>query len=111
MDFLSTVKALFYDTGLNIVLGLVALDLIMGVAGAIKTGTFDWSKLGQFYLTNIVPYVLSYAGIYAVDLFVPDLLGAYMDAALVAIAFGAITTNLLASIGKNLVALGLRSSS
>ena len=107
MDFLLVVKALFYDTGLNLVLGLIALDLVMGVSAALKTNTFDWGKLGQFYLTMVAPYVLTYAGLYAVDLFVPDLLGAFLDAALVVAAFGAITTNLLSSIGGHLVTLGL----
>ena len=73
MDFLLVVKTLFYDTGLNLVLGLIALDLVMGVSAALKTNTFDWGKLGQFYLTMVAPYVLTYAGLYAVDLFVPEL--------------------------------------
>jgi hypothetical protein len=56
----------------------------------------------------VLPYVLSYAVLYAVDLFVPDLLGAFLDVVLVFAAFGAITTNLLSSIGGHLVTLGLR---
>jgi hypothetical protein len=80
----------------------------LGVSAALKTNTFDWGKLGQFYLTMVAPYVLTYAGLYAVDLFVPDLLGAFLDAALVVAAFSAITTNLLSSIGGHLVTLGLR---
>jgi hypothetical protein len=52
--------------------------------------------------------VLTYAGLYAVDLFVPEPLGAFLDAALVVAAFGAITTNLLSSIGRHLISLGLR---
>jgi hypothetical protein len=106
--FLEVVRTVFYGTGLNIILGLIALDLVLGVSAAIKTNTFDWYKLGQFYWTMVLPYVLSYAVLYAVDLFVPDLLGAFLDAALVVAAFGAITTNLLSSIGGHLVTLGLR---
>ena len=55
----------------------------VGRVSSLKTHTFDWGKLGQFYLTMVAPYVLTYAGLYAVDLFVPDLLGAFLDAALV----------------------------
>ena len=44
MDLLLTVKTLFYDTGLN---------LVLGVSAALKTNTFDWGKLGQFYLTMV----------------------------------------------------------
>jgi hypothetical protein len=56
----------------------------------------------------VLPYVLSYAVLYAVDVFVPDLLETFLDTALVVAAFGAITTNLLTSIGEHLVTLGLR---
>ena len=61
---------------------------------------------GQFYWTMVLPYALSCAVLCAVDLFVPDLLSAFLDAALVVAAFGAITTNLLSSIGGHLVTLG-----
>jgi hypothetical protein len=44
------------------------------VSAAIKTNTFDWDRIGQFYWTMVLPYVLSYAVLYAVDLFVLDLL-------------------------------------
>ena len=71
----------------------------MGASAALKTHTFDWGKLGQFYLTMVAPYALTYAGLHAVDLFVPDLLGAFLDAAQVVAPFGAITTNLPSSIG------------
>ena len=52
--------------------------------------------------------MLTYAELHAVDLFVPDLLGAFLDTALAVAASGAITTNLLSSIGGHLVTLGLR---
>jgi hypothetical protein len=51
----------------------------VGRVSTLKTDTFDWGKLGQFYLTMVAPYVLTCAGLYAVDLFVPDLLGAFLD--------------------------------
>jgi hypothetical protein len=31
----------------------------MGVSAVLKTHTFDWVKPGQFYLTMVVPYVLT----------------------------------------------------
>jgi hypothetical protein len=31
----------------------------MGASAALKTHTFDWGKPGQFYLTMVVPYVLT----------------------------------------------------
>jgi hypothetical protein len=43
-----------------------------GHVSLLKTHTFDWGNLGQFYPTMVAPYRLTYAGLYAVDLFVPE---------------------------------------
>jgi hypothetical protein len=53
----------------------------------------------------VAPYVLTYAGLYAVR---ARPVGAVPGRALVVAAFGAITTNLLSSIGGHLGTLGLR---
>ena len=39
------------------VLLLVLLDLAFGVLQAVREGKFEWEKLGQFYLTSILPFV------------------------------------------------------
>jgi hypothetical protein len=43
-----------------------------GHVSSLKTNTFSWGQLGEFYLTMVAPYGLTYAGLYAVDLFVPE---------------------------------------
>lgn len=41
-------------------LGLILADVVLGIAAALRSGEFDLRALGQFYKTNIVPYVLGY---------------------------------------------------
>ncbi len=36
--------------------GLIALDLGLAVAVAVRTGTFSWVKITAFYQTNVLPY-------------------------------------------------------
>ncbi len=36
--------------------GLIALDLGLGVAVAVRTGNFKWTAITAFYQTNVLPY-------------------------------------------------------
>lgn len=42
------------------VLVLVAVDWLFGVIKAIKAGEFEWARMGDFYKTSVVPYVLGW---------------------------------------------------
>jgi len=54
------------------VAGLVLIDVVLGVAAAIRAGIFDWQKLADFYLTNVLPYILGYAVFFvAVNFVIP----------------------------------------
>ena len=48
------------------ILGLICLDVVFGVAVALKDGTFSLQKLPQFLATKILPYFLSLAALVAV---------------------------------------------
>lgn len=47
----------------EILIGLIFLNLIFGIAAAIRTGTFDWRQLAAWYGKMVVPYVLGYVGL------------------------------------------------
>jgi len=53
--------ALIY--GLLAVLGLICLNVVLGVAVALVQGTFSWRKLPQFLEADILPYGLSLAAL------------------------------------------------
>ena len=41
-----------------VLLGLAVLDVVLGVALGIKTGTFAWGEVARFLKTNVAPYIL-----------------------------------------------------
>ncbi len=106
MDFWNAIIEFFYGSMLPTILGLVALDVVFGIAASLKSGIFDWGKVGQFYKTMVAPYVLVYLAVFVGLALVPEL-EEYITAVGVSIAslFGAVTINLLASIAKNVAEL------
>lgn len=105
----SVVAEFFQDARLYTILGLIGLDLALGVAAAIKAGRFEWGRLAQFYQTMVAPYVLGYLALYVAFGMVPGLEG-LVGEGLNYTAFGAIVLNLLGSIGGHLKALALAPS-
>jgi hypothetical protein len=104
---LEVVLEFFQDARLYTILGLIVLDVVMGVAVAIKNGEFVWFKVGQFYRTMVAPYVIGYLALYVMFGVVPGLEG-IVGEGLHAVAYGAIVVNLLGSVVSHLQALGLR---
>lgn len=51
-------------------MALIAVDLILGVAVALRTGTFKWRQVAQFYQTNVLPYGLAAVAVEIVAQFV-----------------------------------------
>ena len=65
MEYLvSLVYAFFHDPRVLTLLGLIVLDVLLGVAVAVRTETFDWRRLATFYRTMVGPYLLGYLGFY-----------------------------------------------
>lgn len=96
----------FHDTRLYLVLVLIGLDLVMGIAAAIKVGLFQWDMVAQFYRTMVVPYIIGYLALYVAFALVPGGLDGILGQGLVTTAFAAIAANLAGSIWGNLQALG-----
>jgi hypothetical protein len=104
--FLAILDEAARATQLYTILGLIAVDFVMGVAAAIRNGEFDWSRLAEFYRTNVMPYGLGYFCLYVVFAYVPGLEG-MLGEGLQWTAFGVLTANLLGSIAGNLSDLGI----
>ncbi len=41
---------------LRVLVLLVIVDIVLGIVKALRTGTFEWNKLGQFYTSMVIPY-------------------------------------------------------
>jgi tellurite resistance protein TehA-like permease len=59
-------------------LGLILLQVILAVADALKSKTFEWKKLADFYQVLVLPYILGWLALtFAVRIISADLLGTY----------------------------------
>jgi len=105
-DVLERINRFFTDARLYIILGLVVVDILFGVWGAIKRNKFDWGKVGQFYQTNVVPYIGGYLTLYVVLGMIPGLEG-FIGEGIVTAAWTPIIANLVGSIAENLSVLGI----
>lgn len=88
------------------ILGLIGMDLVLGVSVAIKEGEFEWEKLGRFYQTSVLPYILAYLGIFIALQFVPESVGFIADG-LDVLVFAAIISRLVSSIVGHLLKLDI----
>jgi hypothetical protein len=58
------INVLFPEAFVNALLGILALitiDLVFGVAVALKTKIYAWSQLADFYRTSVMPGLLGWA--------------------------------------------------
>ena len=85
-------------------LGLVVLDVALGVAAALKTSTFEWKKLADFYRTMVVPYAIGYLSLYLVINYVipAGQVGEIANEAAVTVAWATLLGSLVSKIKTNL---------
>jgi hypothetical protein len=106
-DVLNAVAGFFVDARFHVIALMIFVDLGLGLSAAIRSGEFDWARVGDFYRSNVVPYVLSYLVLYIAFDVMPGL-GDFVDQALKSISFAAIVASLGGSIKKNLDKLALQ---
>jgi len=41
-------------------LGLITVDVLLGMAAAVRTHSFSWSTVNQFYMTMILPMLIGW---------------------------------------------------
>lgn len=46
------------------IVALIFIDLLTGIIASVRAKRFDLQRVGAFYLTNVIPYVIGYAGLY-----------------------------------------------
>jgi len=108
MDWLVMLAA---DARLQTLLALIVVDLVLGIAAALRAGTFAWAEVARFYRTTVLPLFLGYAVVrLAAPYIAVDLLGdesAWVGQALVTLLWGAGIAQLVASIGRSVAGLGI----
>ena len=93
--------ALFGTFQMQLIVILLAIDVVLGIIAAIFKKEFVFGKLGNFLKGPVLAYVLGFAVIEMVGLALPKL------AYIVPVVFVLIVFALLASILKNLGKFGL----
>ncbi len=82
------------------ILGVIFMDVAIGIALAVKAKRFQWNVVASFYSTNVVPYVIGYVAVAGGLLFIaPELLPAGVADALALVGswlgFGAIAAQIV----------------
>jgi hypothetical protein len=102
--FLNSLLVTFKPYLLTLV-GLIVLDVMLGVASGLKSGTFQWRQLADFYKQSVVPGLMGWIGLtIATYLVMPSLLGASADVlsqVTATVAWGTVVATLLSSIVKS----------
>ena len=90
------------DPKVRTIAGLILLDVVLGIAEAIKLDVFDWKRVGEFYQTMVLPMLLGFTAVtFLTPLLVGELLGEYsklLGDGLVTIAWIALVAQLGTSI-------------
>lgn len=60
----------FADARVQTVAGLVILEVFLAIAVALRRGEFAWRRLGEFYQTMVIPYLLGFLGFFLAGKFI-----------------------------------------
>ncbi len=85
---------------LGTILGLIFMDVVIGIALAVKAKGFEWNLVASFYSTNVLPFAIGYVAVAGGLLFIaPELLPAGVADALALVGswlgFGAIAAQIV----------------
>ena len=99
LSFLSNLPAIL-GAHVSTILGLIFMDVVVGIALAVRLGVFEWREVAAFYQNNVLPYVMGYLAVAGGTLFIaPELLPGDVGDALALIGpwlgFGAIASQLV----------------
>jgi phage-related holin len=92
---------LFSTTQIQIIVALIAIDVVLGILGAVVAKEFRFGKLGGFLKGSVLGYVFGYGVLELVTQGIPSL------RFLLPAAFLLIVISLVASLFRNLNKLGL----
>jgi len=84
--------------------GLIILDVLLGVAVAIRKKLFDWSQLGDFYLSMVLPMLIGWVGfIIITNLASKEVLGPEFGVIVGDVVIWASWLAVVATIGKSII--------
>ena len=63
MDLTLLIAAIVNTVQFKVLTGLIFLNLIMAIAAALRTGSFDWLELANWFRGQVMPYMVGYVGL------------------------------------------------
>ncbi len=102
------VAGILADVQFKILSSAIVLNLVIAVACALMTKTFDWKKLGEFARMQFVPFLVAWIGLRLFDSYSTlsvDIPGVGQAGAFSTLAFAAMIANLAANTKENIAAL------
>lgn len=102
--YINTLQSTPLGYFLYIPLILILLDVITGVSAALKQGVFTWKQVDAFLLSNVAPYLLVVALVFAVYCYSGSVLAIQVSIPLGMLAHAG---SVLGSIMENLKELGV----
>lgn len=105
----SLLAAFAADDKVKIVLGLIALDLVLGVGASVYTGSFRLSYIADFLRNDVLGKVFPWFVVYAADRasHAATIVGPVDLGTVAGAAFVAVTAALVGSLVKSLADFGL----
>lgn len=105
LEFLNALPGLL-PLSVRVVFGLIAVDVLLGVAKAIRTKDFDLAVLAHFYESMIVPYLIGYVAFlvgahFTLGAILPEPYGFVLSDTMIALAWAAVVGTLARSIYLN----------
>jgi uncharacterized membrane protein len=108
MTLPQVVEAIVSDAMAKAILVLIVLDLVLGVAEAVKSGSFHFAKVAGFLRDDVLGKAVPWAALYSAWKFAPDVSVIGVDLEIVTRAAGALLVAALAgSLVSSLAGLGL----
>ena len=92
---------LFSNTQVQIIVALIAIDVVLGILGAVVRKEFRFGKVAAFMHAGVLAYVFGYAVLELVAEGLPSL------GFLLPVAFALVVVAQVASVVRNLKKLGL----
>jgi hypothetical protein len=102
------VAGILADVQFKILTSAIVLNLVLAVACAAMTKTFDWKKLAEFARVQFVPFLVAWIALRLFDSYSTlsvDIPGVGQVGAFSTLAFAAMVANLAANTKENIAAL------
>ena len=103
--FLDTLPGLL-PWSIRAIMGLVTVDVLLGIARAIRLKEFKWQRMAAFYRTMVVPYIIGYVAVIAAAKFIgeatlPEPYGFIVSASMIGLAWVSLVGTLARSCWTN----------